>query len=287
MPPGCIRVHAGCQEFKSPSDTTHCPILLYAGNRGVARFDPGAQLTPSITTRRGRRPAARSGSPPICLPRTWHIPGVDLPRTRRARPCRQRTVQLPGGAGSAVPQPGPGHRPPATPPPAPAGGQLRHQPQPPATFRLTTAGPQLRHTPAAAVSDLDPDHAAGGPDRDRDRLPFRARAAMPDAVPEQLAHQQSGVIPARMPRPEHPGRERPGNPAPAPPARPPSRSPEQPPWPSSHPPSPPPASRKPPGTAAGHTGMHARLGGPRQAGKRRRRGPSVAVRGTADGAHRP
>lgn len=37
----------------------------------------------------------------------------------------------------------------------------------------------------------------------------------------------------------------------------------------------------------GHTGMHARLSGACQAGTRGRRGPSVAVRGTADGAHRP
>jgi hypothetical protein len=37
---------------------------------------------------------------------------------------------------------------------------------------------------------------------------------MPDAVPEQLAPQQRGVIPARMPRPEHPGRERAGHPGP-------------------------------------------------------------------------
>ena len=61
-----------------------------------------------------------------------------------------------------------------------------NQPQPPATFRLITGGPQLRHSPAAAVGDVDPDHAADGPDRDRDRLPLRARAAVPDAVAEQL-----------------------------------------------------------------------------------------------------
>ena len=42
-----------------------------------------------------------------------------------------------------------------------------------------------------------------------------------------------------------------------------------------------PAARpgKPPGLRAGHTGMHARLSGSRQAGTRDRRGPSVAVRG--------
>ena len=41
------------------------------------------------------------------------------------------------------------------------------------------------------------------------------------------------------------------------------------------------------GPPDGHTGMHARLSGARQAGTCRRRGPSVAVRETADGAHRP
>ena len=48
-----------------------------------------------------------------------------------------------------------------------------------------------------------------------------------------------------------------------------------------------PRPEKPPRAAGGHTGMHARLSAARQAGKRRWRGPSVAVRGKADGAHRP
>jgi hypothetical protein len=102
------------------------------------------------------------------LAQTLHIPGVSLPCTRRARLCRQRQLRLPGTpgrGGSAVPQLEPGHRPPAAPPPAPVGGQPHHQSQPPATFRLTTGGPQPRHAQAPAVSDLDPDHAAGGPHR--------------------------------------------------------------------------------------------------------------------------
>ncbi len=89
---------------------------------------------------------------------------------------------------------------------------------------------------AAAVVDLDPDHAAGGPDRDRDRLPFRARAAVPDAVPEQLPS-SAASSPHGCPGPSTPAVNA-LQPAPAPPARPPSRSPGQPPWPSSHPPSP-------------------------------------------------
>ncbi len=111
---------------------------------------------------------------------------------------------------------------------------------------------------------------------------------MPDAVPEQLAHQQSGVIPARVPRPEHPGRERAGNPgllsppaavtlsrttalATSGPAFPgPPRGPGNHPGPQ-------------PGTRGCTPGSAARV----KPGTRRRRGPSVAVRETADGAHRP
>ena len=92
--------------------------------------------------------------------------------------------------------------------------------QPPATFRLITGGPQLRHSPAAAVGDVNPDHAAGGPDRGR--LPLRARAAVPDAVAEQLTSSA-----ASSPH---------GCPGPSTPAWPSSRSPA-PPWSSTHPPS--------------------------------------------------
>ena len=76
------------------------------------------------------------------------------------------------------------------------------QPRPPDTFRLITGGPQLRHSPAAAAGDADPDHAAGGPDRDR--LPLRARAAVPDAVlnssPAARRRPRTGA-PGRAPRP--------------------------------------------------------------------------------------
>jgi hypothetical protein len=117
------------------------------------------------------------------------------------------------------------------------------QPQPPATFRLITGGPQLRHSPAAAIGDVDPDHAAGGPDRDRDRLPLRARAAVPDAVAEQLTS-SAASSPHGCPGPSTPAvntratRALSARPAivtlsPAPP------------WSSTHPPSPArPASRK-------------------------------------------
>jgi hypothetical protein len=106
------------------------------------------------------------------------------------------------------------------------------QPQPPDTFRLITGGPQPRHSPAAAVGDVDPDHAAGGPDRDR--LPLRARAAVPDAVAEQLTS-SAASSPHGCPGPSTPAVN--------------TR-----------------ATRATQG-AGGHTGMHARLGAARQAGK--------------------
>jgi hypothetical protein len=164
---------------------------------------------------------ARSGPPSMYLaqtwPYTWRVPPL-FPR--RARPCRRREVHLPGREGSAMPQLEPGHRPPATPPPAPPRGQPRHQSKPSATFRVTIRRPQLWHSQARAVSDLNPDHAVSGPHRDRDRLPRSARAAVPDTVAEHLAHQQCGVIPARVPRAEHPAHERAGDPRPLrPPAR--------------------------------------------------------------------
>ena len=81
----------------------------------------------------------------MCLAQTWHIPGVDLPRTPACPALPPAPGPAAGRGGSAVPQLEPGHRPPAAPPPAPPRGQPRHQPQPPAIFRLTTAGPQLRH----------------------------------------------------------------------------------------------------------------------------------------------
>jgi hypothetical protein len=70
-------------------------------------------------------------------------------------------------------------------------------------------------------------------------------------------------------------------------ARPPSRYPGSPAPPSAHPPSPAARPRHITGIAEPDVPMHARLSGTRQAGTRDRRGPSVAVRETADGAHRP
>ncbi len=117
-----------------------------------------------------------------------------------------------------------------------------------------------------------------------------ARLAVPDAIAEQLAHQQGGVIPARVPGDRALRLRTRGRPVPSRPVRPLSRSPGSRPAISTpaFPGRPVPGNHR--GRQAGCTGMHARLSGSRQAGARDRRGPSVAVRGRpwkADGAHRP
>ena len=90
---------------------------------------------------------------------------------------------------------------------------------------------------------------------------------MPDAVAVQLAHQQRGVIAARMPRAGHTDRERAGHPGPL---RPPGHRhalPHRPGHQRTRLPRPAPRPGKAPGAAGGHTGMHTRLGAALQAGK--------------------
>src|SRR6266571_3311801 len=115
---------------------------------------PARGLALALARAAGDVLAARSGSASMCLAQTWHIPGVDLPRTRRAVPPAPGPAAARGrfSRAAVLAEYWPGHRPPAASPPPPPRGQSRHQPQPPAIFRLTTAGPQLRHTRAAAVS---------------------------------------------------------------------------------------------------------------------------------------
>ncbi len=167
----------------------------------------------------------------------------------------------------------PGNRPAAEPPPPPPRREARNELKPATAFRIPASRTQLRHPRPAPVSDLDPDHTVPRRDRDRDRLPGSTRAAVPDAIAEQLAHQQDGHVPARVSRTEHPAQERTGDQRPL---RPPGKCHAL------------PAIRAPafpaalvPGNHAGRadTRMHARLGGARQARTRRQRGPSVVVRG--------
>ena len=152
-----------------------------------------------------------------------------------------------------------------------------------------------RHDPGGGPGGhrLAPAHAAcrGQPGSDRQpvligRLPDESGKSAIRAAKPTSSHQQGGVIPARMPGTEHPDGERAGDPRPLrPPAA--SRYPGSPAPPSAHPPSPAARPRHITGIAKPDVPMHARLSGTRQAGTRDRRGPSVAVRETADGAHRP
>ena len=128
---------------------------------------------------------------------------------------------------------------------------------------------QLRHLRAAAIGDLHPDKTVPDPDRDRDRPARSPDRLCRTPIAEQLAHQQDGVIPARVTGTEHPADERAGDPCPLRPARPPSRSPGSPAQPSAHPPSPaapaPGKSPGPPGRMYGNARSTQRLTSSRNA----------------------
>jgi hypothetical protein len=183
------------------------------------------------------------------------------------------------GQMSAVPQLEPGHRPRAALPPPPPRRKPRNELKPPAALRIPASRTQPRHLRAAAIGHLHPDNAVPGPDRDRNRPARGTRPAMPDAVTEQLAHQQGSVIPARVPGTEHPDCERAGDPRPL---RPPSQRHALPDLQPSHHRAPAFPGRPPreiTGNAMPDARMHAQLSGSRQAGTCGLRGPSVAVRG--------
>jgi hypothetical protein len=98
----------------------------------------------------------------------------------------------------------PGDQPPAAPsPPAPPRREARDELKPPAAFRVAARRTQLRRPRPGSVGDLDPDGAASGDDRDRDRLPGSTRPAVPDTVAEDLADQQDSNVPARVPGAEY------------------------------------------------------------------------------------
>jgi len=177
----------------------------------------------------------------------------------------------------------PGHRPPAA--PLPPRREVRNELKPAAAFRIPAGRLQVGYsgaTPAVTSTRTT-------------RSSILTATVSPGALeplwrillPKRITYQQGSVIPARVPGAEHPAYECAGDPRPL---CPPSKRhglPNRQAQPSAHrlPGRPRPGRlRGPPG---GHTGIHARLGDTRQAGTCRRRGPSVAVRGKADGAHRP
>src|ERR1017187_5322001 len=93
-------------------------------------------------------------------------------------------------------------------PPPPPRREARNELKPPAAFRIPARTVQLRYFRAAAIGHLHTDKTVPRADRDRDRPARSPRPAMPDPIAEQLAHQQAGVIPARVPGTEHPADER-------------------------------------------------------------------------------
>jgi hypothetical protein len=125
----------------SLSDTSHCPILPYADNGGVAHFDPGVQRAPSITTRRGRRPAARSGSPPICLAYTWRGPSTDPGVPGLA--ASARSSRLAGQVQLCLL--------------ADRADRPATHLKPAAAFRIPASTAKLRHPTAAAIGHLHTD----------------------------------------------------------------------------------------------------------------------------------
>jgi hypothetical protein len=147
--------------------------------------------------------------------------------------------------------------------------EARNELKPPTAFPIPASTVQLRHLRAAAVGDLHPDKPVPDPDRDRDRPARSPRPAMPDSsLTGRAASSPHGCSgPSTPPTNARATRARSARPATSAPAFP-------------RPPLPPGNHR---GRQAGCTGLHARLSGSRQAGTRDRRGPSVAVRETADG----
>jgi hypothetical protein len=186
-----------------------------------------------------------------------------------------------------VPQLEPGHHPPATPSRAPPRRKALNELKPPAAFRIAASRTQLRRPGPGPVGDLDPDCTVPGNDRDRDRPPGAAEPLCRTLLVKTSLTSKTATSPHGCPGPSisltkaRAARARSARPASVTLSRtatlaitaPALRCPHQ-----------PGEVSEPPG---GHTRMHARLGAARQAWTTRPRGPSVAVRETADGAHRP
>jgi len=216
---------------------------------------------------------------------------VRLRSLQTACTCHQgqaRARSPPGGEGSAVPQLEPGHRPPATPSPAPPRSHSRHQAQPPAAFRITASGTQLRRPGTAAIGDFHPDDATAGHHRDRDRLPGSPNRLYRTLLPKSSLTSKTATSPHGCPGPStaptnsRATRARSARPASVTLSRTAAPVITAPALPGL------PCPGEPPGPLGWHMGMHARLSGTRQAATRRRRGrpwlsvesgPSVAVRG--------
>ena len=209
-----------------------------------------------------------------CGTRQWRCSSGKIPGRRQ--PAPPWTPSPPGTIHSGPPNPTlhlmqrglelkPGHPSRAASSRSPPRREGRDELKPPAAFRVAARRTQLRRPRPGAISDLDPDGAVLGPERDRDRLPRSARAAMPDRITKHLADQQGGILPARMPVTEYLRDERAGGPCPL---RPPGKRHA---LPDRHPghhrtrPSPAASPRETGRAAGGRRDMHAQLRRTRQA----------------------
>jgi hypothetical protein len=176
-------------------------------------------------------------------------------------------------------------------PTGPRGPQRAGAPRPPSASPPAGRSSGVP-SPARSVTSTRTTPSPGN-DRHRDRLPGSTRAGVPDTITEDLADQQDGHLPARVPRAEYLRDERTGGPRLL---RPPGKRDALPDRQPSHHrtrTSRPPRPGKPPGqradagtgtlTSAQTSSRKNGLRGPRPC----LRPPSVAVREKADGAHRP
>ena len=231
----------------------------------------------AVTAPCGDGPAWRPGSdiPRVDLAYTWRVPPMypgapglansagSSCRAGEVQPCwssNQVTVRPPRRCqphlvAKAVTSPSP-RRPSAS----PSAGRNSGTPGPLRSATSTRTMPPPALTATVTVSP-------GSPDR-------LYRTLLPKSSLTSRAATSPHGCPGRVPR-----RRTSGRPAPAPPARQASRSPEPPARPSAHPPFPVRPAQGNHRAAGGHTGMHARLSGARQAGTHRQHGASVAVRG--------
>jgi hypothetical protein len=160
----------------------------------------------SLGQHHGSGPLRRKQIPlPQAIGLSWssHEPLAYLTGSAGAR-SNPRTT---GSAGQYEP----GHRPAATPPPAPPRRQGRHHLKPAAAFRIPASRVKLRRPRTAVIGHLHTDKTVPRTDRDRDCPARIPRPAIPDTIAEQLAHQQGGVIRAGVPGTEHRDCERAGD----------------------------------------------------------------------------
>jgi hypothetical protein len=138
--------------------------------------------------------------------------------------------------------------------------------KPPASFRIAASAMRLWHPWPTQVGDLDADNVVRCLYCDRDRLAGGTRAAVEDTVDEKLVREQCCHVPAPVSRAEHPVHECAGDPRTLRPPRKRHGLPDRPSHRRNRPSPPAPTWGSVRAAGRAHTGMHARLGGARQAG---------------------